>query len=268
MNADQTILSGQVFLWERLGRFWYGIDGNTVLKVDDAGVVGSSDRIPDFFRDSDDAAAIRTSLCADPLLRQIMHRYDGLRITKQDFAQCVISFIVSANSNIPRIRRNLKEMCRRFGDTVQFDDMEFQTFPAPKTIAGLDISDIQACGVGYRSAYVRNAARIIADGIKLEATPYHEARRRLCEMPGVGSKVADCILLFSCGYLEAFPLDRWLIRVIHDRYGIGNGKTPHSHAAYDAIHDMVIQKLGTYAGYAQQYLFKLARDTSDKPLRW
>jgi N-glycosylase/DNA lyase len=268
VNAEQTILSGQVFLWEYVEGFWYGIDGDNVLKVDDTGVVEASGHTPDFFRNSDDMDAIRASLAVDPLLKRAMVQYPGLRITRQDFAQCVISFVVSANSNIPRIRRNLQEICRRFGDVVRFDGREFRTFPSPEVLAGLDTSEIRACGTGYRAAYVRDAARAILEGAGPGDLPYHEARRRLCEMPGVGSKVADCILLFSCGYLEAFPLDRWLVRTIHDMYGIGSGTAPHSHAAYDTIHDMVVERLGPYAGYAQQYLFKMARDTSDKPLRW
>lgn len=268
MNAKQTILSGQVFLWEYADGFWYGIDGQTVLKADDTGVVDSSGDTPDFFRDSDDLDVIRASLEADLHLRELVHKYEGLRITRQDYSQCVISFVVSSNSNIPRIRRNLRELCRRFGDAVRFDGREFHTFPSPEALAALDESAIRECGTGYRSAYIRDAAAAMADGARPAGLPYHLARRSLCEIPGVGSKVADCILLFSCGYLEAFPLDRWLVRSIRDTYGIGDGRPPHSHAAYDAIHDAVAERLGPYAGYAQQYLFKAARDASDKPLKW
>lgn len=268
MNARQTLLSGQVFLWDYDDGYWYGIDGGSVIKADDTGVVGSSGDTTDFFRDTDDLDAIRASLNADPHLRSIMPTYPGLRITRQDFAQCTISFVVSANSNIPRIRRNLRMLCSRFGRRVRFDGREFRSFPTPEKLSGLRASEIAQCGTGYRSAYVRDAARAIIDGAGPGGLPYHAARRRLCEMPGVGSKVADCILLFSCGYLEAFPLDRWLVRVMRDVYGIGEGKAPHSHAAYDVMHDMVVDRLGPYAGYAQQYLFKAARDASDKPLRW
>ena len=268
MNARQTILSGQVFLWEYDDGYWYGIDGDAVLKVDDSGVVGSSGEMPDFFRDSDDIPRIRESLQSDAHLADAISRYPGMRITDQDFAQCVISFVISANSNIPRIRHNLRMLCSRFGRRVRFDGREFRVFPDMQTISALGISEIASCGTGYRSPYVRDAAAAVSDGIRLDDLPYHEARRRLCEIPGVGSKVADCILLFSCGYLEAFPLDRWLARIIHDIYHIGNAKTPHSHTAYDAVHDQVVARLGPYAGYAQQYLFKSARDASDKSLRW
>ena len=262
------MLSGQVFLWEYTDGFWYGIDGQSVLKADDTGVVDSSGDMPDFFRDSDDLDAIRASLEADAHLYELVRRYDGLRITRQDYAQCVVSFVVSSNSNIPRIRKNLRELCRRFGETVRFDGMEFHAFPSPRTLASLDESAIRECGTGYRSAYIRDAAAAMVDGMEPAGLPYHAARRRLCEIPGVGSKVADCILLFSCGYLEAFPLDRWLVRTICETYDIGDGRPPHSHAAYDAIHDAVVERLGPYAGYAQQYLFKAARDASDKPLKW
>lgn len=268
MNSQQTLQSGQVFLWEYDGRYWYGIDGDVVLKVDDTGVVGSSGEVSDFFRHTDNIDMIHASLKTDPYIRSIMPKYPGLCITRQDFAQCVISFVVSANSNIPRIRHSLRMLCNRFGRKVRFEGKEFRVFPTARRLARLQVSEIAQCGTGYRSPYIRDAAAAILQGAGPASLPYHMARRRLCDIPGVGSKVADCILLFSCGYLEAFPLDRWLVRAIHSMYGIGDGKTPHSHVAYDAIHDQVVCSLGPYAGYAQQYLFKAARDESDKSLRW
>lgn len=271
MDIEGTLASGQVFLWRRAGPFWYGIDGGSVLKADDTGIVESSGAAADFFRYGDDAGIIRASLCQDPLLQRLVSRYEGLRITCQDFFQCAISFIVSANSNIPRIRKNLEAVCRRFGREREFDGIIFHTFPSPEVLASADVSEIRACGVGYRAPYIRGAASMVCDGfgrVAPGAAPYREAQDLMCSLPGVGRKVADCILLFACGYLEAFPLDRWLVRVLHERYHIGCGLPPRTGAEYAALHDAAVERLGPYAGYAQQYLFKMARDDSEKALKW
>ena len=273
MNPRQTLKSGQVFLWEEAGGYWYGIDGQAVLKSDRSGLVESSDgRRPDFFRMTDDVKAVRADLERDALLREIIRRYPGLHITRQDFFQCMISFIVSANSNIPRIRGNLREICSRFGRTIRWDGSSFDVFPTPAELAGADVSEVMACGTGYRSGYILDAARMVRDGDleadRVRSMPYHEARRSLAQVPGIGNKVADCILLFSLGFLEALPLDRWIVRVLAGQYGLGTGKAPHTTKQYEALHDEAVERLGPYAGYAQQYLFKMARDGSGKPLKW
>lgn len=273
MDPRQTLKSGQVFLWKESGGSWYGVDGQRVLRADHAGVSGSSDgHYPDFFRMDDDIGAIRASLGRDALLRQTMKRYPDLRITRQDFFQCLISFIVSANSNIPRIRRNLQEICSRFGGAASLDGVSFDLFPTPRALAAADLQEILACGTGYRSIYIREAAAMVSSGAldpdEIMRMPYRQARASMTGAPGVGNKVADCILLFSLGFLEALPLDRWVVRVLSERYGLGTGKAPHTDRQYQMLHEQAVERLGPYAGYAQQYLFKMARDTASKPLKW
>ena len=271
MHPEDTLLSGQVFLWRSAGRLWYGVNGNKILRVGPGGKVHcNSGPAPDFFRDSDNPDTVRAVLGRDPVMAGVMRQYPDLRITKQDFFQCLISFIVSANSNIPRIRRNLESICRKFGSTIAYDGMTFHTFPEPRTLARADTQDIAACGTGYRSAYVRDASRRIldVDVDVLGSMPYDDARRELCLMPGVGNKVADCVLLFSLGFLEAIPLDRWVARMVYAMYGMGDGLPPRTDRAYTALHDDIVGRLGRYAGYAQQYMFKAARDSAAKPLKW
>ena len=274
MNPHQALSSGQVFLWYRRNGFWYGVDGSVILRVDDAGNVESSgpDAPPDFFRYTDDLSAITASLSQNDLLRNVIDRYPDMRITRQAFFQCVISFVVSANSNIPRIRQNLQAICDRFGDVAHMDDMAFSTFPGPDILASADIADIASCGTGYRSRYIQQTSVAIRDGFlgvdELRRMPYKEARQSLTMLPGVGNKVADCIMLFSLDFLEAVPMDRWLVRVLHTRYGIGDGSTPGTDRVYDKLHDQAVRLLGPYAGYAQQYLFKMIREDSGKTLKW
>ncbi len=271
-HPDDTILSGQVFLWEKHNDSWYGIDGSIIIRVDkNGGMYSSGGVVPDFFRDSDDRDNIHESLLGDPVLAGLVHRYPYLRITRQDFFQCMISFIVSANSNIPRIRRSLFRLCEKFGRPLEYDGMAFHTFPDPASLASAQIRDIWDCGTGYRSPYIRGAAEIAQslDIDSIRSMPYPEARAYLCDViPGVGDKVADCIMLFSLDFLEAIPLDRWIARVIHDMYGIGDGSPPVTKNRYTQLHNEIVGRLGEYAGYAQQYMFKAARDDSSKPLKW
>lgn len=270
MDVFGTLSSGQVFLWRQMDMFWYITDGQNILKVDHTGVIDASRTMTDFFRCKDDIVGIHETFTQDQLLSELLHRYKGLRITHQDLFQCVISFIVSSNSNIPRIRRNLQEICCRFGDQIEYDGVKLYLFPTPEVLACTDIQDIKECGVGYRARYIQEASCMIRDGScgGIDSMSYKEAQEVLCDISGVGRKVADCILLFSCGHLEAVPLDRWIIRIMHEYYGIGDGNIPHAPQQYDTLHDSVVDKLGPYAGYAQQYLFKMARDMSEKPLKW
>lgn len=274
MNPHQTLNSGQVFLWYRHGNLWYGVNGSIILRVDDSGNIESSgsDTPPDFFRNSDDIPSVMESLSQISHLRDVIDRYPDMRITRQAFFQCVISFVVSSNSNIPRIRQNLQTICDTFGDVIHMDGMEFSTFPRPDVLASADIAEITSCGTGYRSGYIQRTSAAICDGFlrpdELRRMPYKEARQSLTQLSGVGNKVADCIMLFSLDFLEAVPMDRWLVRVLHTQYGIGDGSMPGTDRAYDTLHDLAVRLFGPYAGYAQQYLFKMIREDSGKTLKW
>ncbi|MCV0399691.1 MAG: DNA repair protein [Nitrosarchaeum sp.] len=271
IDLDNTINSGQVFLWKRLDGFWYGINGQDVLKV------SQSDRITsyqnsrtDFFRKKDNLEEIICSISKDKTTRLAVKKYLGLRLLRQDPFQCFISFIVSSNSNIQKIRSNLEHLSVKFGKKVSFDKKEFYTFPEPRKIASASIGEISSCGLGYRSRFVLDAARIIQSGqIDLEdlkKCSYSEANRIIQSVPGIGSKVADCILLFSLDKLEAFPLDRWMIRILEKYYpGKFGIKTKSiTQKQYEVLHEKIVKHFGPYAGYAQQFLFKMERENYQK----
>jgi len=141
----------------------------------------------------------------------------GLRILEQDPFQCLISFIVSSNSNIQKIKNSLENITKKFGDKVEFENQEFFLFPEPKKLANATINDIKMCGVGYRTRFIKEAAKIIVkkeiDFEYLKKSNYQNAKEEICQIPGIGNKVADCILLFSLNKLESFPIDRWMIRI-------------------------------------------------------
>ena len=223
INVENSINSGQVFLWKKNGKFWYGINGQDILRIDNSGIVKSHQNTKtDFFRKKDNIEEIINSISRDKIVKKAVKQFLGLRLIRQDPFQCLISFIASSNSNIQKIKINLENLSKKFGRKIEFDKQEFFLFPKPEKIAHASISDIMKCGLGYRSKFVKEAAaRIHTEEIDLEGLEkrnYCEVKKTICSIPGVGNKVADCTMLFSLNKLEAFPLDRWMIRILKKYY--------------------------------------------------
>ena len=261
--------SGQVFLWRRDGKYWYGVNGQDVLKCDGTGVVGSygSDGAC-FFRD-DDMQKVAESISRDRVVRKAVAQYPGLRLLRQDPFQCCITFIASSNASIQKIRSSLEELCTRFGKKVRYDGKKFFLFPRPTDIAGASVSQVMQCGLGYRAGYVMRSSEMIQDRqVDFEAVRkmgYHTAKEELRVLPGVGNKVADCMLLFALDKTEAFPLDRWVARILQKYYSGRFGSASHfTDRQYDRLHGDIVGHFGPYAGYAQQFLFKMEREEHRK----
>lgn len=270
IDVEGSINSGQVFLWNKCGDTWHGINGQDVLAVGRSGRVRSYRGIrTDFFRRRDDMGRILESISRDGRVRRAAGRYPGLRILDQDPFQCLISFIISSNSNIQKIRSCLARMTERMGEKVEFEGRAFSLFPDADRIAGATAGEILGCGVGYRARFVRDAARMVRDGrLDIEGIKkkdYHGAMEAVLSVPGVGSKVADCVLLFSLGKLDAFPLDRWMLRILKRYRGrfMPDTKTI-TKRQYGLLHEELVDYFGPYAGYAQQFLFKMERDDHQK----
>ena len=157
-----------------------------------------------------------------------------------------------------------------FGEKKTKNGQDFFLFPEPERLANVSIKDIAKCGLGYRSKYVKKAAIAVDDGTinftRLKKQRYYDARDDLCEVFGIGKKVADCILLFSLDKLEAVPLDRWVLRILQKYYSKEfEIKTKSiTEKTYDELHEKIIGYFGEYGGYAQQFLFKNERESSDK----
>jgi N-glycosylase/DNA lyase len=271
INLENTINSGQVFLWTKQKEFWYGINGQDILKINNSGKITSySNKKYDFFRNSDDMEEIIKSISKDKTTKIAVKKYLGLRLVRQDPFQCFISFIVSSNSNIQKIKSSLEKISIKFGKKIQFDNKEFHMFPEPKKIANATIQEIQNCGVGYRAKFIIDAAKIVEskqiDFDHLKKTNYQDAKEIILTVPGIGNKVADCILLFSLDKLEAFPLDRWMIRILKKYYlEKFELKTKSiTEKQYDILHEKIVKHFGPYAGYAQQFLFKMERENYQK----
>ena len=221
VNFDDTINSGQVFLWKKINSKWYGINGKNILALKEK-LDAKNKKQYDFFRFDDDFQEIKRKLSKDVVLRKAIERFPGMRILRQDPFQCYISFIVSSNSNIPNIQTRLQKLCMAFREKRIKNGQEFFLFPEPERLANLSISDIAKCGLGYRSKYVKKAAIAVNDGTmnftRLKKQRYYDARDSLCQVFGIGKKVADCILLFSLDKLDAVPLDRWVLRILQKYY--------------------------------------------------
>ncbi len=271
INLENTINSGQVFLWTKQKEFWYGINGQDILKINNLGKITSySNKKYDFFRNIDDMKEIIKSISKDKTTKIAVKKYLGLRLIRQDPFQCFISFIVSSNSNIQKIKSSLEKISIKFGKKIQFDNKEFYMFPEPKKIANATIPEIQNCGVGYRAKFIIDAAKMVEsrqiDFDQLKKTNYQDAKEIILTVPGIGNKVADCILLFSLDKLEAFPLDRWMIRILKKYYleKFELETKSITEKQYNILHEKIVKYFGPYAGYAQQFLFKMERENYQK----
>lgn len=271
IDIDNSINSGQVFLWQKNKNYWYGIDGQNILEINQENKIKSIQNVKtSFFRKNDDIEKIIKSISKDKIIKKAVRKYDGLRIFNQDPFQCMISFIISSNSNIPKIKSSLEKISEKFGKKVTFKEQEFFLFPQPEKIAKASINEIKSCGVGYRAPFIKEAAKmVISKKINFENlknSDYNEAKRNLRLIPGIGNKVADCIMLFSLNKLDAFPLDTWMIKILEKYYSKEfqiETKTV-TEKQYQILHEKIVDYFGPYCGYAQQFLFKMERENYEK----
>ncbi len=271
IDVDNSINSGQVFLWQKSKENWYGIDGQNILKINQSGKIKSiSNTKTDFFRKNDDVENIIKSISKDKTIKKAVKEYEGLRIFNQDPFQCMISFIISSNSNIQKIKSSLEKISKKFGIKVIIQNKEFFLFPKPEKIAQASINEIKTCGVGYRAPFIKEAAKMVTlkkiNFEYLKNSNYNETKRNLRLIPGVGNKVADCIMLFSLNKLDAFPLDTWMIKILEKYYSNEfqiETKTI-TEKQYEILHKKIVDYFGPYCGYAQQFLFKMERENYEK----
>jgi N-glycosylase/DNA lyase len=194
---------------------------------------------------------------SDPHLAACLAACPGLRILRQPFGETLLGFVCSATKQIVQIKRMLELLATRHGRPVAPGrPTSWHRLPTWEELALVSEADLRACGLGFRARHVAGIARrLAAEPGWLAATehaPYAEAKERLLTLPGVGEKVADCVLLFGAGRLEAFPVDTWIIKAMARRYGLLGWKTDQV-AHFGRVH------FGAQAGLAQQYLFAFER---------
>ena len=289
-SLEYTLESGQLFRWERRGEWWSGTVSGGALRLKQEGDLlrcsASSEEIDNefvacFFRLHVDLDHILTSISKDDTISRAIEKFYGLRIVSQNSWECLASFVLATNANIPRIRKMIGAISSRYGEKFEFEGERHSTFPTPQALAAASAKDLVGCGLGYRAPFLRQVATSVAEGMvdfaALASMGYHESRKLLLTellgqklLLGVGPKVADCVLLYSCGKDEAFPIDVWIANVLAASYPellgpvaqkkyAAEGKVKLSPSDYDRISARVRAYFGKYAGYAQQYLFIAAR---------
>jgi N-glycosylase/DNA lyase len=263
-----TLNSGQAFRWNPCGDAWVGVVGGRWVRLRQEG-----DRIEArtcghamnwhwlrcYLQLDVDLAAVCDSFPADPTMNLAVKTCRGLRLLRQDPWECLASFVLSSTKQIVQIRQIIGQLCQRFGKSIRVPPSfpAAHTFPAPAALAAQSEKALRACKMGFRAPYLLELARRVASGeIDLEGLrgmPVARARERLVDLPGVGTKIADCVLLFAYGFPEAFPVDVWVRRALVELYFPGRRLLPRD------VRGFVEGYFGPNAGYAQQYLFHYMR---------
>jgi N-glycosylase/DNA lyase len=272
-----TLCCGQAFRWDKRDEWWRGVVGKHVFKIRQTGNMLEFENInarfvKNYFGLHDDLLNIFSQIRKDTHLVQAIEAFKGLRILRQDPWECLISYISATYKNIQAIKQMLSNLSKKFGDKIRFDGYDFYTFPTPERLAKATAEELAKCGLGYRAKYVSETAKMVYENdFELESLrelSYEKAKEELLNFPGVGLKVADCVLLFSLGKLEAFPVDVWIKRVVLKYYGsyfpneftrkISNKKSLTS-SEYEKVNLFGRKYFGDYAGYAQEYLYHCER---------
>ncbi len=218
----------------------------------------------DYFDLNRDYNKIKTILSnVDEYLKESIEYGSGIRILNQDLWEMIISFIISANNNIPRIKGIIEKMSQKYGNKIAWKGKDYYIFPTIKQLSSASKDDLRALGMGFRDTYIFNTTNTIASGdINLEEL-YNEkdtskVREKLLTLSGVGPKVADCILLFSTlKRFDVFPIDVWVRRVMNDLYIKNEDETK---VSKKEIEKLAKEKYGDLEGIAQQYLFYWRRE--------
>lgn len=276
-DLDATLCCGQTFRWEKHGDWWYSVVKGKILKIRQTNnrlVFENVDSgfIKAYFRLDDDLLKIYSQISKDEHIRRAISAFRGLRILRQDPWECLISYICATYKSIAAIEHMLFNFSRRFGEKIHFDGLDFHMFPTPRKLARVHPDDLAKCGLGYRTRYVHETAKIINKNElkfeRLKNATYKEAKAELVKLPGVGLKVADCVLLFSLEKLEAFPIDVWIKRAITEHYARyfqkelilrTTSKRSLTSMDYEKLNAFGREYFGEYAGYAQEYLYHYER---------
>ncbi len=272
-NLAYTVECGQCFRWEKLKDEYFqyvGVIDDRVIKIKQDGnkiiatsndMNGIEEKIKYYFDLNTDYEKIEKKISTiDSNVNKAVKNTTGIRILNQTFFETLISFIISANNNIPRISRSIKEISRRYGKEIDFEENKYYLFPTLDELRDVKEEEFRECGVGFRAKYIKNTVKDILDGKiiieNIPSTDTSKLRDSVMKLQGVGPKVADCILLFSCSRKEVFPVDVWVERVMCNLYFNESGKVMRKKEILDYAED----NFGKYAGIVQQHLFHNVRE--------
>ena len=265
-NLDNIFDCGQCFRWNKHDDGSYvGVVASRALNITQDGdsVTLFDTSLKDFdeiwfnyFDFNTDYQKIKAVLSRDSVLKTATEFGSGIRILNQELWECVVSFIISASNNIPRIKKIINTLCELFGDEINYMGNTYYSFPTPEKINSLSLDELSSIKAGFRDKYILSAAKFFCEEFNsdyFKDLDYSEAKKELIRINGIGNKVADCILLFSLSKRNSFPVDVWVKRVMEYFYFDEPQST-------EKIQSFSKEKFGDLGGYAQQYLFYYARE--------
>ena len=285
-NLAMTLDSGQVFHWEKIGKGFVGTIGDRAAYLEQRGDVfrvrmeggapatpgkrvakelGAQEFAPPvprlvthYFALDHPLAEICASFPEDPVMNAAREFCRGLRIIRQPKWECLATFICSSMKQVAHIRQISLALRKRFGEQREIGDRVVYTFPSPQRLTKASEKELRNCKLGYRAKNLRATAQMVssdeADLDAWSALPDAELRKQLCALPGVGPKIANCVMLFAYERLRAFPIDVWIERVLRQHYFSRRRKM-----TAQRIREFSETYFGEHGGYAQQYLFHHAR---------
>lgn len=262
-DLEKTLNCGQVFHWEKSGAGFVGAIGDKAVYVEQRGdqlrFAGiSAKEIADYFSLDHPLASICRLFPRDPVMTAARDFCQGLRIIRQPRWECLATFICSSMKQVAHIRQISLALRKRFGTEKMICGNPVYDFPSAERLGRSSEPELRQCALGYRAKNLLRTARLVtrreADLEGWGKLPDEELRERLCELPGVGAKVANCVLLFAYERLRAFPIDVWIERVLKQQYF-----PPKRKVTAQQLRDFCDGYFGEHGGYAQQYLFHHAR---------
>lgn len=278
-HLDHIFDCGQAFRWEKQPDGSYtGVAGGRIANIhfepyEGEQTVGrliinnaEDNDFDEFWHDyldmSRDYGAIKTVLGKDPVMAQAITYGEGIRLLQQEPWETLVSFIISQNNHIPRIKKCIESLSENFGEKIgEYEGKAFYGLPSPEKLASLTEEDLAVCRLGYRAKYlIATAQKVCEEGVEqlnnvaLSHVSSKEAYEYITGFTGVGPKVANCIMLFALGKYDSFPLDVWMKRVMEEEYGLTSPK---------GMADFAAQNFGEYGGFAQQYLFYYVRERKE-----
>ena len=264
-NLALTLESGQVFHWHPVGAGWVGTIGAAPVYVEQCGeslfvTAGMEALVVEYFALDHILPDIYATFPRDADMARAAEYCRGITVMQQPAWECLATFITSSLKQVPHIRQMSLAIRKTFGEPVFYPGLELYSYPEPERLAKATEQQLRDCKLGFRAKNLLGSARMIAAGEvdleRIKTLGDAEALAELCRLPGVGEKVANCVLLFAYGRLKAFPIDVWIERVLREIYFKGKRKV-----TAERLRRFSQEYFGPYGGYAQQYLFHHARKT-------
>ena len=267
-NLALTLASGQAFRWRRSGGAWEGVVGSRwvrlrqepgCLRAETYGPAEDWRWLRHYLQTEVDLDPILAAFPDDSPMREAVAACRGLRLLRQEPWECLASFICSSSKQIVQIEQIVGLLSQKFGPPLPLPPgiQSAGAFPTVERLAAASEAELRACKLGFRAPYLSGTARKLAAGevdlSRLGGRPLEEAREALLTLPGVGAKIADCVLLFAYGFQEAFPMDVWIIKALQQLY------FPKRRPKLPRLRHFSRSHFGPYSGYAQQYLFHYMR---------